>query len=206
MGIAGLVAGRLTEEFYRPSVVIHTAETVCHGSCRSIPEFDIIDALNKFNRYFSRYGGHAAAAGFTMPTKDLPQLEQELSAMAAEKLAGVELRPHLNIDMEVKLNELGGDTYPTTQMLAPFGHGNPVPTFVSLGVEVLDKRTMGIGNEHLRMKLKQAGAVWDCVGFRLGNHQEEFGQRIDIAYNLEVDNWGGRKQLRLNVLDFKRSG
>ncbi|OGN95279.1 MAG: single-stranded-DNA-specific exonuclease RecJ [Chloroflexi bacterium RBG_13_51_18] len=206
MGIAGLVAGRLTEEFYRPAIVIQTAETVCHGSCRSIPEFDIIAALNEFSSYFTRFGGHAAAAGFTMPTKDLPQMERELSALAAEKLAGVELRPHLNIDAEVKLNELGGETYPTTQMLAPFGHGNPVPTFVSRGVEVVDRRTMGNGNEHLRMKLRQGGSVWDCVAFRLGNHQGEFASRIDVVYNLEIDNWGGKKNLRLNVLDFKRSG
>jgi single-stranded-DNA-specific exonuclease len=206
MGIAGLVASRLTEEFYRPTVVIHMADTICHGSCRSIPEFDIIAALNKFGGYFSRYGGHAAAAGFTMPTKNLPQLENELSAFVVEKLAGVELRPHLNIDAEVKLNDLGGDTYPTTQMLAPFGHGNPVPTFLSRGVEVLERRTMGNGNEHLRMKLRQAGSVWDGVAFRLGNHQGEFAPRIDIVYNLEVDNWGGKKQLRLNILDFKKSG
>jgi single-stranded-DNA-specific exonuclease len=205
MGIAGLVAGRLTEEFYRPSVVIHIADTVCHGSCRSIPEFDIIAALNKFSGYFSRYGGHAAAAGFTMPTKNLPQLENELSALAAEKLAGIELQPHLNIDMEVKLNDLGGDTYPTTQLLAPFGHGNPVPTFLSRGVEVMERRTMGNGNEHLRMKLKQAGSVWDSVAFRLGNHQGEFAPRINIVYNLEIDNWGGKKQLRLNILDFKKT-
>jgi single-stranded-DNA-specific exonuclease len=206
MGIAGLVASRLTEEFYRPSVVIHIADTICHGSCRSIPEFDIIAALNKFGGYFSRYGGHAAAAGFTMPTKNLPQLENELSALVAEKLAGVELRPHLNIDTEVKLSDLGGDTYPTTQMLAPFGHGNPVPTFLSRGVEVLERRTMGNGNEHLRMKLRQAGSVFDGVAFRLGNHQGEFAPRIDIVFNLEVDNWGGKKQLRLNILDFKKSG
>jgi single-stranded-DNA-specific exonuclease len=206
MGIAGLVASRLSEEFYRPSVVIHIADTVCHGSCRSIPEFDIIAALNKFSSYFSRYGGHAAAAGFTMPTKNLPQLEKELSALAAEKLAGVELRPHLNIDAEVKLNDLGGDVYPTTQMLAPFGHGNPVPIFLSRGVEVMERRTMGSGNEHLRMRLKQGGTVWDCVAFRLSNHKEEFAPLIDIVYNLEVDNWSGKKQLRLNVLDFKKSG
>jgi single-stranded-DNA-specific exonuclease len=206
MGIAGLVASRLTEEFYRPSIVIHTADTVCHGSCRSIPEFDIIAALNKFNGYFSRYGGHAAAAGFTMPTENLPQLENELSALAAEQLAGIELRPHLNIDVEVKLNDLGGDTYPTTQMLAPFGHGNPVPTFLSRGVEVLERRTMGNANEHLRMKLRQAGSTWDCVAFRLGNHQSDFTPRIDVVYNMEVDNWNGKKQLRLNVLDFKKSG
>ncbi len=206
MGIAGLVASRLTEEFYRPSVVIHVADTVCHGSCRSIPEFDIIAALNKFSGYFSRYGGHAAAAGFTMPTKDLPQLEKELSAFATEKLTGVELRPHLNIDAEVKLNDLSGDVYPTTQMLAPFGHGNPVPTFLSRGVEMIESRTMGNGNEHLRMKVKQGGTVWDCVAFRLSNHKEEFAPKIDIVYNLEVDTWNGKNRLRLNILDFKKSG
>jgi single-stranded-DNA-specific exonuclease len=200
------VASRLTEEFYRPSIVIHTTDTVCHASCRSIPEFDIIAALNKLSRYFSRYGGHAMAAGFTMPTKDLPQLEKELAALAKEKLTGVELRPHLNIDALVTLRDLAGDTYTTTQLLAPFGHGNPVPTFLSRGVEMLEKRPMGNGNEHLRMKLRQEGMVWDCVAFRLGNHQGEFAPHIDIVYNLEVDNWGGKKQLRLNILDFKKSG
>jgi len=205
MGIAGLVASRLTEEFYRPSIVIHVADEVCHASCRSIPEFDIIAALNKFSHYFSRYGGHAAAAGFTMLTERLPKLEQELSFYAAEKLAGVELRPHLNIDALVKLNELGGDTYPTTQLLAPFGIGNPVPVFMSQGVELIDRRTMGNGGEHLRMKLRQGGSVWDAVAFRFANHQKEFAPRIDVVYNLEIDTWNGRNQLRLNILDFKKS-
>jgi single-stranded-DNA-specific exonuclease len=205
MGIAGLVASRLTEEFYRPSVVIHTADTVCHASCRSIAEFDIIAALNTCSRFFTRYGGHARAAGFTMPTKNLPQLEQELAALAKEKLSGIELRPHLDIDALVTLPELGGDTYQTTQLLAPFGIGNPVPTFLSWGVEVLERRTMGNAGEHLRMKLRQGGTVWDGVAFRLGNHLAELGPRIDVVYNVEVDSWGGKKQLRLNILDFKKS-
>jgi len=205
MGIAGLVASRLTEEFYRPSVVIHVADDVCHGSCRSIPEFDIIAALNKYSGYLSRYGGHAAAAGFTMPCKDLPQLEKELIAFATQKLTGVELQPHLNIDAEVKLNDLGGDVYPTTQLLAPFGHGNPVPTFLSRGVNVVERRTMGATNDHLRMRLMQGGTVWDAVAFRLSNHQEEFAQQIDVVYNLEVDTWNGKNTLRLNILDFKKS-
>jgi single-stranded-DNA-specific exonuclease len=205
MGIAGLVAGRLTEEFYRPSIVIHTADTVSHGSCRSIPEFDIIAALNKFSPYFSRYGGHAAAAGFTMPTKDLAELEKELEKLATDQLSGVELRPHLNIDAQVKLGELAGDTYPTTQMLAPFGHGNPVPAFLSRGVEVLERRTMGAAAEHLRFKLRQNGSVWESVAFRLGNHHSDFAARIDIVYNLEVDTWNGNNKLRLNILDFQKS-
>ena len=89
---------------------------------------------------------------------------------------------------------------------APFGHGNPVPMFLSRGVEVIEWRTMGNTNDHLRMRLKQGGSVWDCVAFRLSNHHEEFAPRIDIVYNLEVDNWNGRNKLRLNVLDFKKSG
>jgi single-stranded-DNA-specific exonuclease len=206
MGIAGLVASRLTEEFYRPSVVIHIADTVCHGSCRSIPEFDIIAALNRFSRFFTRYGGHAQAAGFTMPTKDLPELQWELAVLANEQLKGVDLQPHLNIDALLTLPELGGDTYATTQTLAPFGIGNPVPAFLSRGVEVLERRSMGNSGEHLRMKLRQGGTTWDGVAFRLGNHQAEFAPHIDIVYNLEIDRWGGKEQLRLNILDFKKSG
>jgi single-stranded-DNA-specific exonuclease len=206
MGIAGLVASRLSEEFYRPAIVIHVAEDVCHASCRSIPEFDIIAALNKFSPYFQRYGGHAAAAGFTMETEKLAKLEQELSFYAVQKLTGVTLRPHLNIDAEVKLKDLGGTLYQTTQMLAPFGLGNPVPVFMSKGVELVEKRTMGVTGDHLRMKLRQSGASFDAVAFRFGNHVSEFAPRLDVVYNLEIDTWNGRNQLRLNILDFKKSG
>jgi single-stranded-DNA-specific exonuclease len=205
MGIAGLVASRLTEEFYHPAIVIHTADTVCHASCRSIAEFDIIAALNKLSHYFSRYGGHAQAAGFTMPMKDLPRMEEELSALVAEQLKSIELRPHLDIDAQITLPELGGDTYKTTQLLAPFGHGNPVPVFLSRGVELVERRTMGSGGEHLRMKLKQGRTVWDSVAFRLRDHMTEIAPRMDIVYNLEVDRWNGKEQLRLNILDFKKS-
>jgi single-stranded-DNA-specific exonuclease len=205
MGIAGLVASRLTEEFYRPSIVIHTAQTVCHGSCRSIPEFDIIAALNRCSHLFSRYGGHSAAAGFTMPTKNLPELEKGLLAQGTEQLKDIELSPHLDIDALVKLSELGGDAYQTTQLLAPFGIGNPVPTFLSIGVELVEWHRMGSNGEHLRMKLKQGGTVWDGVAFRLVSHIDELSSMINLVYNLETDNWGGKEQLRLNILDFKSS-
>ena len=205
IGIAGLVAGRLSEEFYRPSIVIQTGEKVSHASCRSIPEFDIISALNQFSHLLSRYGGHSQAAGFTLPTRNLPRLQQELSQLVAEQLAGVELRTHLDIDIQVALPDLGGDTYQTTRLLAPFGIGNPMPTFLSRGVEVLERRTMGNGGEHLRLKLRQGGTVWDGVGFRLGSYLSELSSLVDIVYNLEIDRWGGKEQLRLNILDFAAS-
>jgi len=205
LGIAGLVAGRLAEEFYRPSIVVHTTETQSHGSCRSIPEFNMIAALNHFSHFFSRFGGHSQAAGFTMPTSELPELESGLIKLAAGELECVELMPHLDIDARVNLPDLAGDAFASIQSLAPFGIGNPVPLFLSQGVEVLEKRTMGNDGEHLRLKLRQGGSVWDGVAFRLSNHRDELSSRLDIVYNIEVDNWQGKNQLRLNILDLKSS-
>jgi single-stranded-DNA-specific exonuclease len=206
MGVAGLVAGRLTEEFYRPAIVVHTAGTISHGSCRSIPEFDVIAALNRFDALMTRYGGHAAAAGFTLPTAKLPALQEGLSKLAAGQLAGVELLPRLDIDARLTLPELAGDTWEQTRRLAPFGVGNAVPTFLSETVEVLERRTMGANGDHLRFRLRQSGAVWTAVAFRLGRHAGADAPLLDIVYNLEEDNWNGRRRLRLNILDFKPAG
>lgn len=85
--------------------------------------------------------------------------------------------------------------------LAPFGQGNPAPVFLSRRVEVIDCRAMGNGGEHIRLKLKQGGTVWDGVGFGLGDYLSEVSSPIDIVYNLEADRWGGGESLRLNILD-----
>ncbi|MFC1870408.1 single-stranded-DNA-specific exonuclease RecJ [Chloroflexota bacterium] len=201
-GINGLVAGRLTEEFYRPTVVVKTGEEISSGSCRSIPEFNIIFALNQCHHLLTHFGGHSQAAGFSLPTRNLPRLLETLLQMAAAELAAVELRPRLDIDVEVTLSELGGDTFRVMQKLAPFGRGNPVPTFLSRVVEVVDCRLMGGNGEHLRLKLKHGGLVWDGVCFGLGSCRGEVSSHLDIAYNLEIDRWGGGEKLRLNILDF----
>jgi len=206
IGVAGLVAGRLSEEFYRPAIIVQAGDKVSHGSCRSIPEFNIIAALNQFGHLMSQHGGHSQAAGFTMPTRNLARLRQGLAALAAEQLAGLELSPHLDIDARITLADLGGDTYQATLRLAPFGRGNPTPTFLSRRVEVLERRTMGGNGEHLRFKLRQGGTVWDAVGFRLRSHLSEVLCPLDIVYNLELDRWGGKENLRLNILDFAPAG
>jgi len=205
IGIAGLVAGRLTEEFYRPAIVIKTGEKISSGSCRSIPEFNIIAALNQCRNLLSQFGGHSQAAGFTLPTKNLTRLKQMLSQLATTQLAEVDLRPHLDIDASVSLPDLSGDTFQITQQLAPFGHGNPAPIFLSRGVEVIDCHTMGNNGEHLRLKLRQGSCAWDGVAFRLGKYLAEVASPLDIVYNLEIDRWGGKERLRLNILDFAPS-
>jgi single-stranded-DNA-specific exonuclease len=202
-GINGLVAGRLSEEFYRPAIVVRMGEVWSTGSCRSIPEFNIIQALNRCRPLLSHYGGHARAAGFTLPTCNLWGLKQTLLELAAAELAGVDLRPHLDIEAEVTLAELvSNNTFSLIQKLAPFGEGNPQPTFLSCGVNVLDCRTMGGNGEHIRIKLKQGGCIWDGVGFGLGSYISEITPHVNIVYNLEIDRWNGHETLRLNILDF----
>ncbi len=203
VGIAGLVASRLVEEFYRPAIVIRLGEQVSTGSCRSIPEFNIILALNRCRQLFTHFGGHSQAAGFTLPTADLPRLQEQLSALAASELEGADLRPSLDIDAEVTLPEFGGDAIPGMQLLAPFGRGNPPPTFLSRGVEVISCRTMGNGGNHLRLRLRQGGTVWNAVGFGLGCYREEVSNRLDIVYSVETDRWNGMDRLRLNIADFE---
>jgi len=205
LGIAGLIAGRLAEEFYRPAIVVRTGETVSSGSGRSIPEFNIIKALTQCRNLLSHFGGHSQAAGFTLPTENLPRLQEHLARLAAEQLADADLRPQLNIDAEVALPDLSGDTFNTIQQLAPFGRGNPSPTFLSHRTEAVNCRTMGNGAQHLRLKLRQGGTVWDGVGFRLGGYLAEISPRLDIVYNLEIDHWGGKERLRLNIVDFAPS-
>jgi len=205
LGITGLVAGKLTEEFYRPSIVIKTGEQTSSGSCRSIPEFNIIAALTRFSNLLSRFGGHAQAAGFTLPTKNLVRLEQNLLEMATNQLAGIDLQPRIDIDAEITLPELGGNTFQSIQKLAPFGQGNPFPTFLSRGVAIVDCNSMGANGDHLRMKLRQGKTVWKGIGFRLGNLMAEVSSPLDIVYNLEIERWRGVETLRLNILDFAPS-
>ncbi len=187
-------------------MVIKTGEKLSSGSCRSIPEFNIIAALKECQNMLSQFGGHSQAAGFTLPTRKLPQFEERLLHLATDQLSGVDLRPALDIDTEVTLPKLGGDIFQITQQLAPFGRGNPVPTYLSRYVEVVNCRTIGNSGEHLRLKLKQDGATWDAVAFRLGNCLADVAPALDIVYNLEIDRWQGKETLRLNILDFAPAG
>ena len=200
-GILGLVAGRLAREFYRPSVVVRVGDRSSSGSCRSIPEFDIIQAISQCRHLLDQYGGHSQAAGFSLPTSNLGRLECQLVEIAQKQLADVDLRPRLDIDAEVVLRQLAGDTFQAIQKLAPFGKGNPLPTFVSRNVAVAGCRTMGGNGNHLRLKLKQDGTHWDAVAFGQGDRLPQVKSAIDIVYNLELDKWSGQAGLRLNILD-----
>ncbi|MDX9986176.1 MAG: single-stranded-DNA-specific exonuclease RecJ, partial [Dehalococcoidales bacterium] len=202
-GIIGLVAGRISNEFYRPTIVVKTGQKVSQGSCRSIVEFDIISAINSLSGLLSRYGGHPQAAGFSLKTSNLCLFLHEMDLIAREKLEGLDLKPSLEIDAEVGLNEIGGKAYQAISKLAPFGKGNPVPILASRGVEVIKCRQMGSTGKHLRLQVRHCGAVWDAVAFGQGDNFEDIKSRMDIAFNLEQDEWMGETRLRLKLLDMK---
>ncbi len=202
LGIAGPVAGKIAEEYYRPVIILNMDDKTASGSCRSIPEFNIINALNQCSGLLGRFGGHAQAAGFTMPSRNVAQLQKLLIDIAANQLKEIDLRPRINIDVEVSLPELGGDTHREIQKLAPFGKGNPPPIFVSRAVQVTSCRTMGADQQHLRLKLKQQGSVWEAVAFKQGDSLGDVAEALDIVYNLEIDRWNGADSLRLNILSF----
>jgi single-stranded-DNA-specific exonuclease len=202
LGIAGPVAGKLSEEYYRPVVIVNIDDKTASGSSRSIPEFNIIAALNQCHALLGRYGGHAQAAGFTVSAKNLPALQKALIEMARQGLKDIDLRPHINIDAEIALPELTAETFRTLQKLAPFGKGNPLPTFVSRGVEVVQCRTMGNGAQHLRLKLKHQGSLWDAVAFKFGDSVSQITSSLDVVYTVEQDRWNGADSLRLNILSF----
>jgi single-stranded-DNA-specific exonuclease len=204
LGVAGPVAGKLSEEYYRPVVIVSIDEKNASGSCRSIPEFNIIEALNQCPGLLGRYGGHAQAAGFTLPAKNIPQLQKFLTSLAEQQLKNIDLRARLNIDAEVSLSEMDGATFQMIQKLSPFGKGNPVPVFVSRAVKVTSCRPMGADQQHLRLKLKQDGCNFDAVAFRFGDSFGDISEApdLDIVYTLELDRWNGGDNLRLNILSF----
>ena len=204
-GVIGLVAGRLADEFYRPVIMVKIGADTCRGSARSIQEFDMMAALKTCHHLLTKYGGHARAAGFNVPTRDLPQLQKNLRLLATEQLTGLDLRPHINIDAEVSLSIFSKGVFDEIRHLEPYGVGNPAPIFLSRKVEVVEQKLVGGQNDHIKLKLKQDGIVWDTIGFRLGSYIGELARHIDVVYSVEVDNFNGKGQLRLNLLDFARS-
>ncbi len=142
------------------------------------------------------------AAGFTIATENLEQLQGKLVEIASSQLSPHNLCHLINIDAEIALSSLRGDTFKMVQKLSPFGSGNFYPTFLARNVVVEDCRSVGSKGEHLKLKLKDNGVVWNGISFKKGNLIGEVTPRLDIVFNLEADHWAGGGMLQLNILDF----
>ena len=205
--MVGLAASRLLDEFYRPAVVVAIEGELSKGSARSIPEFHITQALDAMGDLLVRHGGHSAAAGFTVATDALPELESRLTALAREQLDGQTLVPTLQVEAEVPLHELSESVYKDLRRLEPFGYGNPEPVLVSRSARVMDARAVGADGRHLKLRLTgDHGRIWDAIAFRQGAWINRLPRWIDVAYVLEENEWNGRVNLQLNVKDIHVPG
>lgn len=206
-GVVGLAASRLTEKYYRPSIVASQGEEETRGSCRSIPEFHITDALDQCADLLVRHGGHAAAAGFTVRNENLPELVSRLKTIAAEKLSKVDLTPTVTADAEVSLGDFNKDLYEKAlKYLEPTGYGNREPAFVARSVRVKNTRVVGAEGKHLKLTLEdERGYIHDAIGFRLGEWHKSMPARVDILFTYEPNEFNGRVTYQLNLKDIKAS-
>lgn len=205
-GVIGLAASRLTEQYYRPAIVASRGEETTRGSCRSIAEFHITRALDECADLLVRYGGHAAAAGFTVPNNNLPELIERLQAITFRELGELELRPTLNADAQVELSELRPGLLKSLERLQPTGFGNPPAVFVARGVKVSRSRTVGKDDAHLKLTVTDGRIYYDAIAFRQGHWQAHMPQYVDLMFTFEKNEYNGVESLQLNVKDIKPAG
>ena len=192
-GVVGLAASRLCDEFYRPILVAEEGPEVTKGSARSIAEFHITEALDQCADLLVRYGGHAAAAGFTVETQNLSAFKTRLQQIAAKQLNIAMLRPSITVDAEINLRGVNEALVMAITTLQPFGYGNPTPRFVSRGLIIRQVKQVGHDGRHLRLLLDDGKQRWSGIAFRQGFWIDQLstGQPLDIVYNLEFKRMEG---------------
>jgi single-stranded-DNA-specific exonuclease len=203
-GIIGLIASKIQEEAYRPAIALAYLDGERRGSARSIPEFNIVAALDECADLLVRHGGHAAAAGFTVENGKFDALHERLHGIAQRELGSLKLAPTLSVDAQAELTDMNWKLLEHLEQLAPFGYGNREPIFVSRSVLVKAARI--VGNDHLSLTVSDGIVVWDAIAFR----QKDLIQGIaplpcyvDLVYTLSSRVWGGEPRLQLDVKDIR---
>jgi single-stranded-DNA-specific exonuclease len=204
-GVIGIVASKLVDAFHRPAIVISTDGDVAHGSCRSIPSFNMLAALESCSEVMSRFGGHKQAAGLTMESERIRELRARVNDYADGCLHPDDLRPRIWIDSTLGFRSIDEQVATELTSLAPFGAGNPRPIFRASGVEIVDGPRR-LKERHLKMAFRQDGRIMRGIAWRASEREEfvaEHRTAIDLAFSLEQDTWEGERYLQLSIADFK---
>jgi len=205
-GIVGLVASKLVELWGRPVVLVERGPEMSRGSARSVSGCNLFAILDECRELFSRFGGHSAAAGFSLDTAKLPALKERLQTLAATQIADNLLIPKLLIDALLPLSAVNNELYTELVQFEPFGQANFQPTFMTEKVTVEKVRTMGADKQHLRLTVRQNDSnSIEAVAFDLGHLADTLlkAQVIDLAYALEMNEWNGESSLQLRVKDVR---
>jgi single-stranded-DNA-specific exonuclease len=204
-GVIGIVAQRVAERFYRPVLVAGVENGVAVGSGRSIPGFHLLDALTSAHDLFVRYGGHAQAAGFTMPAERLPELERRFEEYARRTLSAEDLEPALNVDAEISFGEIDDELFRQLERLEPHGAGNPAPVFAARETRLMAPPRI-LKEKHLKLRVGQAERLLDALAWRRAEAGAELraGDRLDLAFRLEESTYQGVTAPQLNLRDWRK--
>lgn len=204
-GVVGLVAGKLAEEFKKPTFILSQTGTEATGSARGTGDFSVIEALKYSQDLLLRFGGHQQAAGLTLLSENFPIFYEKLSEYAEKNLATNLEQPTFELEAQVQASSLSLEVLKEIEKLEPFGLGNPVPKFLVSGLRVKTLKTVGSASQHLQLVLEAQGKSFKAIAF---SKAESFsalriGDSLDIAAELLEDSWNGALELKLKVLDVK---
>lgn len=206
-GVIGIVATRIQSRYYRPVVMIAIDGGIGKGSARGIPGFDTVGAFAACESHCIQYGGHRAAAGFTLREDALPAFREAFEEEALRQLGPGEITCALEIDGLVSFSEIDGAFMNALTHLEPFGHMNAPPVFCALGVEVVPYSPRLLNGGHLRFSARQGGRVFEAVGFTLADTfpPDRLPSRVDIAFTPELNVWRGETSIQLILKDLREA-
>ncbi|MFD2742729.1 MULTISPECIES: single-stranded-DNA-specific exonuclease RecJ [Sphingobacterium] len=200
-GVIGIVASRLTEKYYRPTIILTHTNGHVAGSARSVLGFDLYQALESCSDLLEQFGGHKYAAGMTMPVENVPLFQKRFEEVVTQRITPEMLTQEISIDMPIHLREIDAKLFRLLKQFEPFGPQNEQPTFISKGVTVQGQAHI-VGANHIKMTIVQEdSAPFACIAFGLSDHIDfiNAGKRFDICYTIEENTWKSRKNLQLNI-------
>jgi single-stranded-DNA-specific exonuclease len=203
-GVLGIVASRIVEKFYRPTVVIGFNQGVGKGSARGIRGFHMVEAFRRCAESLEKFGGHEFAGGLTIRAERLEQFRDAFERVARQDLAGELLMPPLEIDAQLDFPAIGMALARELEVLQPFGVGNPEPVFMTASAEICERKVFSVG---VRYRLRQAGQVLAGVFFGANDDSPGMqGEIVDVAYRLSTNEWNGLTSVELKIADLRPSG
>ncbi len=205
-GVIGIVASRITDKFYKPTILISLSENMGKGSGRSVKGFNIFEALTHCSEHLLKFGGHELAAGLGMDAGSIEAFEAEINKYAAETMDETTLIPYINIDAVLHLSDLTLSNAELLTMLEPFGMDNPQPVFAVMNTTLHSVRQIGNG-KHCKLTVTKSGRQAEFVGFNMAEVAESFkiGTNLDLAFTIDTSIYHGVKQLQLALKDVRQS-